>query len=214
MSKAEVARAVAVTAELTGSNLSEAALGVLVSHLVRYHEPAALRALERCRLELRRPLTLADVLDRIDDGHPGPEEAWARVANTTDADTLIVTDEIMEAWAVARPLIQDRVAGRLTFLETYRDGLAVARGQGKASRWWASLGWDPAGRVAALSRAVELQRLPVAEARTMLPEHEWPTTWRSDRTLPEFTEGKAAAAEMVAALTRKLVGRARGESAQ
>jgi hypothetical protein len=214
MARAELIQAVAVAAELTGAKFSEPAAQVLVGRLALYDLKAVLAALDRCINELRRPMTLADVLDRLDDGHPGPEAAWGLVAGTTDADSIVWTDEIAAAWAVARPLIQDRVAGRLTFLESYRERLAVARGQGKAPHWWATLGWDPAGRAAALSRAVELGRLPVAEARAMLPEHEWPTTWRSERALPESTQVKAGAAEVVAMLTRKLAARARGESAR
>jgi hypothetical protein len=41
----------------------------------------------------------------------------------------------------------------------------------------ASLGFNPSGRAAALKAAVEQNKLPAAQARGMLPRHEWPAGW-------------------------------------
>ena len=204
-------KAVAVAAELTGARFSEAAAVALLERLARYEESAVLAALDRCVTELRnQPLTLSAILERLDDGHPGPEEAWALVANTDDDDTIVWTDQVARAWAVARSLMHDRVAARMAFLECYREQLAKARGAAEAPTWRASLGWDASKRAAALARAVELKRLPIDTARRALPDHEWPAAWSPSRALPVSAEdGKAHAAALVQAITRKMAARVR-----
>ena len=59
--------AVAVTAELCGRTFSEPAARVFVADLAAYPEDAVLKALTRCRKEVRGALTVADVVQRIDD---------------------------------------------------------------------------------------------------------------------------------------------------
>ena len=75
----DVLAAIAVCAELTGTVLSKPAARIFAQDLSTQPKPAVLRALERCRRELRGRLTLSDVLDRIamEDGRPGADEAWA-----------------------------------------------------------------------------------------------------------------------------------------
>ncbi len=207
---AALIKAVAVAAELTGAQFSEPAAEMLIERLSRYDERAVLAALDRCVSEFHRPITLAAVVERLDDGHPGPEEAWALVANTVEDDTIVWTKQIAEAWAVVRGLMHDHVAARMAFLECYRERLATARGAGESPRWSASLGWDASKRAAALARAVELKRLPIDTARTILPESEWPATWSSFRALPGSAEaGKIQAAALVGEITRKMAATAR-----
>ena len=170
----KIVQAVAVTAELTGSTLSEVAMTAMVEHLSAYETEAVLAALHRCQLELRGALTLGAIVDRLDDGHLGPETAWAMVGALREEDSVVWTDEIAQAFGVARPIMADHVAARLAFLETYRRLLGEARAERRAPAWWASLGYDMAGRVDALTRAVEQQRLSAREARRMLPPHTWP----------------------------------------
>ena len=170
----KIVQAVAVTAELTGSTLSEVAMTAMVEHLSAYETEAVLAALHRCQLELRGALTLGAIVDRLDDGHPGPETAWAMVGALREEDSVVWTDEIAQAFGVARPILADHVAARLAFLETYRRLLGEARAARRGPAWWASLGEDMAGRVDALTRAVEKQQLFACEARRMLPPHVWP----------------------------------------
>ena len=170
----KIVQAVAVTAELTGSTLSEVAMTAMVEHLSAYETAAVLAALHRCQLELRGALTLGAIVDRLDDGHPGPETAWAMVGALREEDSVVWTDEISRAFGVARPILSDPVAARMAFLEVYRRNLGEARAARRGPAWWASLGYDMAGRVDALTRAVEQNRLPPSDARRMLPPHAWP----------------------------------------
>lgn len=111
-----------------------------------------------------------------EDGHLGPEEAWALVAGLREEDSVVWTDEIAQAFGVARRLLQigDPVGGRKAFLEVYPKKLAAARQANRAPVWWASLGYDNAGRVSTLRAAVEKNQLPAGAARAMLGPHEWP----------------------------------------
>lgn len=173
----KVLQALAVALELTGtSNMSEAAVRVMAADLARYPENQVLGALDRCRRELRGRLTLADVLTRLDDGRPGPEEAWAMVPRD-EAASAVVNDEIMGAMAVAQPLLNegDQVAARMAFLETYRRLTQAARDAGAPVKWWPSLGSDPAGREAALLGAVRRGRLTAQHVFTLLLNREQPS---------------------------------------
>lgn len=169
-------KALAIVCELTGTELSKAALHVMASDLAEYPEPQVLGALQRCRRELRGRLTLADVIARLEDGRPGPEEAWAMIPHSEDA-TVIWTTECMHAHSVAAPLLAqgDKVAARMAFLECYRKLTADARATHMPTKWHISLGWDVPGRTAPLVEAIAKGRLTQNEAARFLPPPEPPT---------------------------------------
>jgi hypothetical protein len=162
--------AIAVTAELTGTELSKPAARVMASDLARYPEKQVLDALTRCRRELKGRLTIADVVGRIDDGRPGPEEAWAMIPHS-ESNSVVWTEEMAKAFGSAYALIRqgEAVAARMAFLESYREAVRKARNDGTPARWTASLGHDPHGRESVLLRAVELGRLPRDYVQGLLP---------------------------------------------
>lgn len=171
---ANTLKAIAVAAELTGTELSAVALRVMDGDLAAYPEAAVLRALDRCRKELKGRLTLAAVLERVEecDGRPGPEEAWAiALASSDEAETVIWTDEISQAMAVAQPLLEarDKVAARMAFCETYERIVRVAREANVPCRWVASLGADHERRALAVAAAVQAGRIGHAQAGHYLP---------------------------------------------
>lgn len=170
MVSAEVIKAVAVTAELCGRTFSEAAAGVFCDDLRGYQPQQVLRALARCRREVKGVLTTSDVISRIDDGRPGVEEAWALLPASEEA-TVVWTDEMSEAHAIATPLLNagDRVAARMAFKEAYTRLVANARDEAKPTRWTASLGGDLEARKRALAVAVEDGRLSPEDAHGMCP---------------------------------------------
>ncbi|HSW83474.1 MAG TPA: hypothetical protein VLH12_08370 [Usitatibacter sp.] len=163
-----VIQALAVTAELTGSQLSEAAARVMVADLSPYPERQVLGALSRCRKELRGRLTVSDVIARLDDGRPGPEEAWALMPLNERA-TVVWTEEMAGAWGVALPLLEegDRIAARMAFLESYRARVQKARDAGSPVRWTVSLGHDPHERAAVIAEAARLGRISEDRAQQL-----------------------------------------------
>lgn len=166
----QLLQALAVTAELTGTELSSAAKRVMVDDLALYPQPQVLAALVRCRRELRSRLTIADIVLRLDDGRPGPEEAWAMIPRDESA-TVVWTDEMTRAWGVVFRLIEngDEIGARMAFKEAYIRELTEARAEQRMVRWTASLGHDPQGRETALLEAVERGRIDIGYAKKLLP---------------------------------------------
>jgi len=170
MSTADIAAALAVCAEVMGRELSEPALEMMARDLGRYRQSYVFAALDRCRREVKGRLTLADVIERLDDGRPGPEEAWAAVPKD-EGETVVWTYEMMLAHAACLGLIAagDLVAARMAFIESYRKLLVEARSSYTPVQWRVSLGHDPAGREGPVVEAVEKGRLPAAQAVRALP---------------------------------------------
>lgn len=161
---------IAVTAELTGTNLSEAAAEVMAVELAAYPREQVIRALSRCRKELKTRLTMAAVIERLDDGRPGAEEAWA-ILPRSESQTAVWTEEMALAFGVASPLLHagDPIAARMAFKETYSRLVAEARNERKPVNWTATLGHDPHGREGALAEAVAKGRLSLEHAREFIP---------------------------------------------
>lgn len=163
-------RAIAVTSELCGRTFSEAAAAVFVSDLAAYPEEQVLKALVRCRKEVRGVLTLQDVVSRLDDGRPGVEEAWSMLPYT-EQTSAVWTDEMSQAFGVALRLIEDgaMVEARMAFKETYQRLVNEARDAGKPVNWTVTLGHDVRGRESVLSDAVAKGRLSLSYARQFVP---------------------------------------------
>jgi len=163
-------KAIAVTAELTGTELSVDAARMMAEDLSQYPEELVLKALTKCRRELKTRMSLADVISRIDDGRPGAEEAWAMIPKD-ESGSVVWTDEMAEAYGIAYHLINDgdTVQARMAFTETYRDRCAKARDSGIPVHWTPSLGHDPHSREQVLLDAVEKGRLTASHVEKLLP---------------------------------------------
>ena len=162
--------ALAVTAEICGAReFSRGAAHAVLSELRVYPEVAVLKALERCRRELKG-LTLADIISRIEDGRPGAEEAWAMLPNS-ELESVVWTDEMREAHGVCASLIdEDPIAARMAFRETYTRLVSAARSDRKAVKWGISLGHDTTTRESVIHDAIRKNRITARDAMTMLPD--------------------------------------------
>ncbi len=166
-------KAIAVTAELTDTDLSEFAARIMANDLAGFPENQVIKALEKCRKELKGRLRISDVIDRIDDGRPGHEEAWAMIPKD-ESSSVVWTREMAESFGVAYPLIEsgDHIAARMAFIETYKSKCAESRNNGIAVKWEPSLGHDKNGREHVLMDAVQKGRLAQSHALSLLPYHE------------------------------------------
>lgn len=170
VSGAALVEAISLTAEVCGLALSPAAAKMLASDLADFSEPAVLDALARCRMELQGPLKMPDILERIDDGRPGADDAWTMMPKT-ELDSVVWTDEMAQAWGVASPLLSagDVAAARDAFKDAYGKAVLHARIKRKPARWMPSLGNDVASRERVLLEAVRKRRLTAAHVAQLLP---------------------------------------------
>jgi hypothetical protein len=170
---AKLIQAIAVTLEVTGSPaMSDAAVKVMLRDLAGYPEPLVLAALRRCMREVKGKLTLADVIQRIDDGRPTPEVAWSMVPKD-EAGSVCWTTEMRDAYALAHSLVKqgELVQARVAFLEAYRVRVQFARDACLPVEWQVSLGFDKSGRELVLLDAVQKGWISVNHARSLLPYH-------------------------------------------
>lgn len=171
MASANLIKAIAVTSELCGRTFSEAAAAVFLSDLAAYPEHQVMKALTRCRKEVRGILTLQDVVSRIEDGRPGVEEAWAMLPYSEDT-SAVWTTEMSQAFGVAVRLIDAgaMVEARMAFKETYLRLVTEARDAGIPVEWHVTLGHDVRGRESVLTAAVDAGRLTYEHAKQFIPE--------------------------------------------
>ena len=167
--KSRLAKAVTVTAMMTsGKTLPPDVVEVYLARLARYPDDAVGDALRRCQNEIKGHLALRDIIERIDDGHPPPEEAWAMCPLGED-QSVVWTDEIAAAYTTTLDMT-DRVAARMAFLEAYRRLIRESRAEGREINFFLSAGRDKAGRDAAVAKAVAMGRLTDGQAAKMAPQ--------------------------------------------
>lgn len=158
------------TAEVIGDQLRPSAAAFMVTDLTGYPLPLLDKALAACRRELKGRLSLAAILERVDDGHPAANEAWANAIRAADESATVVwTEQTRDSWTAALPLVEagDKIAARQAFLEVYTRLTKEARAAGKMAVHHASIGFDAAGRDAVLQQAIAAGRI----AHEMVAEH-------------------------------------------
>ncbi len=162
------------TAEVLGHEIRPGAAALMANDLSKYPLDALNRALAKCRMELTGRLTPKAIIDRLQDGGVwlSANEAWALALPATDeAKTVVWTDEIAKAWAVALPIMEagDKIGARMAFIPAYERLVQAAREAGKPVQWLVSDGWDPALREQAVTKAVTAGLLPPPAPVAALP---------------------------------------------
>lgn len=206
-----IAQALAVCAELTGTQLSDAATNAMLDELLAYDTGTVLAALNRCRRELTGRLTLAAILQRLDNGLPSADEAFGLLAEgwRNESLTVVVPEIAMQAAGMgAFGLFQagDKMGARMAFREAYTRLAADVR----EARWTVSAGSDREQRTRAVAEAVKVGRLTAQRAAAYLPAEavEERLQLAGQKLLPHEREaGRRQAAGILAMLAGKF-GRA------
>lgn len=170
----EIIDAIAVTAELTQTQLSAVAMATMAKGLCeKYSRDEIFRALERCRNELEGRLSQPAIIRFLNemDGRPGANEAWSMALQAFDENkTVVLNDEIMEAMGSARPSMEsgDETGARMAFRDAYERILRDARASGNKPSWYPSLGHDPNLREDVVKAACDRGLLTNKQAQTYL----------------------------------------------
>ena len=195
---AGLASAIIATAEAMGQEMNPGTAAIMAEDLSAYPVPVVRAALKACRFEVKGKLVMADILQRVQagDGRPGKDEAWAIAMTTNDEfETVVLTDEIQLALAAAKPVLDagDKIGARMAFISAYERFVAQARGDVKPVNWHVSVGFDASRRTAAITKAVQMQRIPQERGRLYL----------ADLSVEPITEdGRALAGLITGEVTR------------
>lgn len=167
----EVVKALAVAAEVIGQGFSDAAAAAIVERLKAFEAGAVVKAVSRCMDECKGRMSLADIIERMDDGHPGVEEAFSMIAHgiNDEGATLVMTEPMRQAFFAAYNVGNDRVAARMAFKEVYEAKVTEARRAGVKPTWVPSLGHNVQGREDALVNAAKQGLIPYDDLPKYLP---------------------------------------------
>lgn len=195
---ANLAGALCATAETLGQTISANAAQLMAEDLASYEAADIRAALQACRRELTGKLTLAAILQRIQasDGRPGKDEAWAIALMSSDeADTVVMTDEIQLALGAARPVLDlgDKVGARMAFISAYERLVIESREEGKPVNWHVSIGFDANRRLEAITKAVQLKRIPQERGQLYLADLTHEPITEDGRAIAGLLSGPAAA---------------------
>jgi hypothetical protein len=103
----------------------------------------------------------ADIIEQIEgsaanDGRLSADEAWAVALTSRDeADTVVWTQEMAEAFALCQSVFPDEVGARMAFKDAYNRLVAQARAASRPAAWGVSLGWDTRKRERSLTKALD-----------------------------------------------------------
>lgn len=165
------------TAEVLGSEIKPAAASLMIRDMRDYQRAEIEQALARCRSEITGRLTLAAILERMPSANAylSANEAWGlALTGLDDRQTVVWTQEVATAMGAARPVLDqgDKVGARMAFISAYEREVGAAKAEGREVKWQVSLGYDPAGRKAAIEEAVKEGRLPAPKVEHLLPAPE------------------------------------------
>ncbi len=154
----------------SATDLSDGAKELVVSALEEYPDAALEKALTRCVKEVRGRLSPALIIDRIDDGRPGPEEAWAMVDHMygNESASVVWTDDMAACFFLVCNS-SSKITARMAFMEKYRKSVASSKAEGRPIKWKTSLGTDPDERERVVREAVTKNRLTAGRAHELIP---------------------------------------------
>lgn len=179
MSKEDLLDALAVTLELTGSEISKSAAKVLLNDLEGYPEDEIIQALQQIRFDGVR-VTVSNIVMRLQDGRPSVEEAWAMLPHD-EYSSQAITEEMGRCMGLAYALIRqgDMIGARMAFKEKYIKILNGARMERKPVKWFMSLGYDRSTHEGALVDAANKNRITVLHALSLMPPEAHESALRS-----------------------------------
>lgn len=209
MNDEKIMQAIAVTAELTGTQLSGDAMYVMGEDLLAYPLDKVLIALERCRRELKGRLTLAAILERIDDGWQSAEEAFNTLVAGWESEhlSILTTHTAMHAAESASALFNagDKYRAGLAFKTAYERIVSEKKAKGIQPDWYVSAGLDKEQLAQLVTEAAATGKITNDYALALLPAGEERMNIEAGNLLTDKQkeEGKARLGNLLNLITQK-----------
>ena len=173
MSVEKIIQAITVTAELTGTQFSRDVMFVMAEDLLAYPLDKVLIAFERCRREIKGKLTLAAILERIDDGWQSTEEAFNTLVSgwENDSISILTTHTAMQAAQSATALFNagDKYRAGMAFKTAYERMVSEKKAKGMQPDWFVSAGVDKEQLAHVVKEAAMNGHITQDYALTLLP---------------------------------------------
>lgn len=205
----KIIQAITVTAELTGTQLSANAAAVMAEDLLAYPLDKVLIAFERCRRELKGRLTLAAILDRIDDGWQSAEEAFNTLVAGWESEhlSILTTHTAMHAAESASALFNagDKYRAGLAFKTAYERIVSEKKAKGIQPDWYVSAGLDKEQLAQLITEAAATGKITNDYALALLPAGEERMNIEAGNLLTDKQkeEGKARLGNLLNLITQK-----------
>ena len=205
----KILQAITVTAELTGTQLSANAAAVMVEDLLAYPVDKVLIALGRCRRELKGRLTLAAILERIDDDWQSAEEAFNTLVAGWNNENLsiLTTHTAMQAGESAAALFNagDKYRAGTAFKTTYERIVSEKKAMHIKPDWYVSAGLDKEQLAQLVTEAVATGKIASDYALALLPAGEERMNIEAGNLLTDKQkeEGKARLGNLLNLITQK-----------
>lgn len=173
----KIAEALAVCAEVTNTQFSEAAFSTILSVLLEYKTDDVLSALNRCIREMASKLTLASILQRMPTSLPSSDEVWGQMmAALEDENLTIVVPEIAQlaAGMGASALLKngDKIGARMAFKQSYERLSLKYSDAAEEIKWVVSEGYDKKHKEHMIEQAVIDGKLKNKEVKHYLPNRQ------------------------------------------
>ena len=205
----KIIQAITVTAELTGTQLSANAAAVMAEDLLAYPLDKVLIAFERCRRELKGRLTLAAILERVDDGWQSAEEAFNTLVAGWNNESLsiLTTHTAMHAAESASALFNagDKYRAGLAFKTAYERIVSEKKAKGIQPDWYVSAGLDKEQLAQLVTEAAATGKITNDYALALLPagEERMNIETRNLLTDKQKEEGKARLGNLLNLIAQK-----------
>ena len=142
-----------LTAEACGTDLKPTAAALMAKDLEEYPLEEIQKALTRVRRENKGRLSLAAIIERLDEAKGmSVDAAWELAVRSRIWDeeiTLVIPQAILHAWPSALWDAGDKVGARMAFKAAYPERLSQC-----GDEVFVSLGWDAEGRQTAIEEAM------------------------------------------------------------
>jgi len=152
----KVVEMLGVLAIMFNRDLSKPMIDIYLKCLSSNSEKEILDSMTRCMKELKYFPTVADIIERIDDGFLKPNEAWSKIPKSED-DSVCWNREMRIAFAASIDLLDsgDKTGARMAFIERYKLEVEKSKSVGRKPKYEVSLGSNTMNREVVLVEAVE-----------------------------------------------------------